>query len=140
MPRYPIRPRFHPIEFMSHSPHLFPLYYLIGVTVVLFPFRYRLARFYERQRQSPQTKMKGSAVKYYRDIEFKYRRESWWRHIMWSNEGDYKAALVADVMNHEIREGSVHADSLYWRAHQKDVQRAGRLAKEIGELRAQGGQ
>ena len=136
MPRYPLRPRWHPIEMISHSPHLVGPFMFAAVTIVLWPFRYRIARFYDRQRQSPQTKMKAAAVKYYRDIEYKYRKEAWWRHALWSDDGDWGTARVMDAMQHELREGSIGMDSLYWRAHQKDVQRASRLASEIKELRA----
>lgn len=136
MPRYPVRPWFHPLQFMGSYPHCYP--FMVGMMVMtgLFPYRYHIARYYERQKDTTGQYLRGKTVRIYREIERMYRREFQWRNMV--NEDQRHTRISLFVQQSSFMLGQTDAEFQYWQSHQRDVMRAKKLQEEIASMKARG--
>ena len=137
MARYPVRPWYHPVQFMASSPIGYACLTVVIPMCILFPWRYKISRFFERQKDSPQQCLRQKAIRTYRELERMYRREAMYKHpfILGENEPN-KNATTQQATSFQI--GVTDQERQYWDSHMKDVTRAARLQDEIKALRLAG--
>ena len=138
MVRYPKRPWFHPAGFMSHN----PAGYTIGVFCIsmlaCYPWRHKIARYYERQRDPPGQAVRQQAVRHYKHLEAMWKREILYKQPFVNEEQPY-ARIGQHVTSTSFLIGIVDTELDYWTSHQRDVQRAAKLTDELRELKARQG-
>lgn len=135
MVRYVQRPWYSPLGFMASSPSSYSwMLCAIAVTVV-FPFRYQLSEYFERQREGPHVEIRHKAVKYYTEMERMHRRQAL---VNLDNMQDDNSPhrLSASISVDALKVGELDQEYNYWYAHQRDAMRAEKLMMEIRELKA----
>lgn len=138
MARYPVRPWWHPLGMMAQNPAGYPWFIVSAFILLVFPWRYKISRYYERQRDSAGQCLRLKAIRMYHEIECMYRRETMWKHPMWMTDDSPLNRNHAIGMASNVALGHGEGEQSYWNAHQKDMVRAARLIEEIEELRAKG--
>ncbi|RNF15421.1 uncharacterized protein Tco025E_05581 [Trypanosoma conorhini] len=135
MVRYAQRPWYTPIGFMSSAPHSYAgLLIAFGVAAV-FPFRYKMSEYFERQRDGPHVELRRKAVMYYNEMERMHRRQAL-QNLSSLQEDDSGHRLSATLQGEALRMGHVDQEYNYWYAHQRDALRAEKLLTEVKELQA----
>lgn len=134
MVRYANRPWYSPLGFMASAPTSYaPMLVLISV-VAVWPFRYRISEYFERQRDGPHIELRQKAVKYYNEMERMHRRQ-----VMVNQENiqddNMPHRLSAHMSVEAIRQGRTDQEYDYWHAHQRDALRAEKLLGEVRELK-----
>ncbi len=137
MPRYPVRPWCHPLTFMATMPMVYPVVLFTFWTLLIFPFRYKIARFYERQQDIASQAIKGKAVRVYRELERFHRREMTTPKNPLFDENMSTRMSLPMTMN-SIATGKTDSELMYWESHQRDVMRMRKLQQEIEDLKARG--
>jgi hypothetical protein len=137
MPRYPVRPWWHPLQFMASAPTAYPIVGIVLITGSMFPFRYKIANYWERQRDTMSQPTKSKAIKQYRELERMYKREALFR-LPLAQEDNPGARNQIQQQQTSFQIGVTDAEVHYWRSHQHDVMRAAKLQDEIKELKAKG--
>ena len=137
MPRYPVRPWWHPKTWMASIPFMYPTLILGLWVAFLFPWRYKISRYYERQQDSAGQAMKGRSVRLYRELERMHRRElTFARNPI--NDELFGTRASLPVQATSFQKGQTDAEWQYWESHQKDVMRVRKLQQEIEDLKARG--
>lgn len=134
MVRYAKRPWFTPLGFMASSPTSYaPMLVFISLCA-LWPFRYHLSEFFERQKDGPHVELRQKAVSYYSEMERMHRRQAM---VNQENLQDDNAPhrLSAQMSIEAIRQGRTDQEYDYWYAHQRDTIRAEKLLGEVRELK-----
>jgi hypothetical protein len=134
MPRYPKRAWFNPLGSMAAAPHTYALQvYSLGF-IIFYPFRYRIAEWYERQSMSPDSQMRGKAISYYQNLDRTHKRQAMVNNPLLVNDfmGNTHANQSADA----LKAGVLDFEYAYWHAHQRDAMRAEKLVGEVRELQA----
>ena len=135
MPRYPSRPFWHPKQIMATLPFCYPVITVSIGLCMIWPFRYKISRYYERQTDTAAQALKGKAVRLYREIERMHRREmTLGRNPATEQILGTQMSLPAQMIS--FQRGQTDAEYQYWESHQKDVMRARRLQQEIEDLKA----
>jgi len=135
MPRYPVRPFYHPKQILASMPFAYPFFFMITATAVLFPFRYKISRYYERASNVRPQGLKGKAVRLYREMERMQRREMTFKgNPVYEENPGTRMALPVEMR--AINTGMTDYEFQYWESHQKDVMRARKLQQEIEDLKA----
>ena len=135
MPRYPVRPWFHPKTVMASTPIAYGFYVMIIPMLIAFPVRYKISRWYERQTDTTCQAIKGKAVRLYREIERMHRRElTLSKNPIVDEVQSTRMSLPIQMIT--FQKGNTDAEWQYWESHQKDVMRAKRLQQEIEDLKA----
>lgn len=135
MVRYVQRPWFSPLGFMAAAPSSY-VWFMCGAAVVaVFPFRYQLSEYFERQRDGPHVELRHKAVKYYSEMERMHRRQAL---VNLDNMQDDNPGhrLSASMAVDSLKTGDLDQEYNYWYAHQRDAIRAEKLMMEIRELKA----
>lgn len=135
MVRYVQRPWYSPLGFMASSPSSYS--WMIGLLAVVgvFPFRYQVSEYFERQRDGPHVEIRHKAVKYYTEMERMHRRQALVNlDNMQDDNGPHR--LSASISVDAIKIGELDQDYNYWYAHERDAIRAEKLMMEIRELKA----
>ncbi|CCW62973.1 unnamed protein product [Phytomonas sp. EM1] len=134
MVRYAQRPWYNPLGYMAASPAAYvSMVFMISLTAV-WPFRYRISEYFERQRAGPHVEIRQKAVMYYNEIERMHRRQAMvnQENLQNDNSGQrLQAAMVAEA----LKMGHADQEYNYWYAHQRDAIRAEKLLLEIEELK-----
>ena len=135
MPRYPVRPFYHPKQILATMPFAYPFIFMMVSAAVLFPFRYKISRFYERQSNTRNQGLKGKAVRLYREMERMQKRETTFKGnpVYEENVG---TRMSLPVQQHAFQKGMTECEFQYWESHQKDVMRARKLQQEIEDLKS----
>lgn len=134
MPRYPVRPWWHPLYFMATNPHGYTISVIAGGLCLLYPWRHKLARYYERQRDSPAMAARQNAVRNYKHLEMMLKREILFKQPMVNEEQPY-ARIGQAVQQTSLMIGATDGELDYWNSHQRDMMRAAKLTSEIREIR-----
>lgn len=135
MVRYVQRPWYTPLGLMATSPTAYaPL--MVGMAVVLvFPLRYHISEYFERQRDGPHVELRQKAVKYYTEMERMHRRQALVNlDSMQDDNGPHR--LTAAMSVDALQLGQTDQEYNYWYAHERDAMRAEKLLLEIRELKA----
>ncbi|CCW70319.1 unnamed protein product [Phytomonas sp. Hart1] len=135
MVRYAQRPWYNPLGCMASSPPAYVfLVFFTGLTLV-WPIRYRISEYFERQRAGPHVELRQKAVMYYNEIEKMHRRQALvnQENLQNDNSGHRQQALM---VAESLRMGHIDQEYNYWFAHQRDAIRAEKLLLEIKELKA----
>jgi hypothetical protein len=135
MPRYPVRPWFHPKQIMASQPFIYPVWVVAIFTFLSWPYRYKIARYYERQSDTACQALKGKTVRLYREVERMHRRElTFARNPIYDEMCGTRMALPIQAQS--FQKGQTDAEYQYWESHQRDVLRARKLQREIEDLKA----
>ncbi|KAL7700882.1 hypothetical protein N2W54_007940 [Lotmaria passim] len=135
MVRYVQRPWYSPLGFMATAPSSYVWFMAAAAVVAVFPFRYQLSEYFERQRDGPHVELRHRAVKYYSEMERMHRRQAL---VNLDNMQDDNSPhrLSASVSVDAIKVGDLDQEYNYWYAHARDAARAEKLMMEIRELKA----
>ncbi|KAG5505750.1 hypothetical protein JKF63_05086 [Porcisia hertigi] len=135
MVRYVQRPWYSPLGFMASSPTAYaPIMICVAITAI-FPLRYHISEYFERQRDGPHIELRHKAVKYYSEMERMHRRQALVN--LESIQDDNAPHRLSGVLSVEsIQAGSLDQEYNYWYAHERDAIRAEKLMMEIRELKA----
>ncbi|KAK7194891.1 hypothetical protein NESM_000410600 [Novymonas esmeraldas] len=135
MVRYAQRPWYSPLGFMATTPTAYaPMLTCIAVAAI-FPLRYQLSEYFERQRDGPHIDMRHKAVKYYAEMERMHRRQTLVNlESMQDDNAPHRHSSVMSVES--IQGGHLDQEYNYWYAHERDAIRAEKLMLEIRELKA----
>ncbi|EAN93440.1 hypothetical protein C3747_99g851c [Trypanosoma cruzi] len=133
MVRYAKRPWYTPVGFMSYAPHSYAALLVFVGTTAVFPFRYKISEYFERQRDGPHVELRRKAVLYYNEIERMHRRQAL-QNLSSMQEDDSSHRLSATLQGEALRMGHVDQEYNYWYAHQRDALRAEKLLAEVREL------
>lgn len=136
--RYPSRPWFHPLALMAQNPSGYAALISFLAVGVMFPWRYKIGRYHERQSGSAAQCLKQKTIRFYREIENMYTREALWKHPMWVSDETPMTKNIALAFWSGVNQGHGDSEHAYWSCYQRDMVRARRLIDEIDELRAKG--
>ncbi|GET88354.1 hypothetical protein, conserved [Leishmania tarentolae] len=135
MVRYVQRPWFSPLGFMASSPTGYPFMMVCIAVGIIFPFRYQISDYFERQRDGVHVEMRRKAVKYYAEMERMHRRQALVNlESMQDDNAPHRLSAVLSVES--IQAGNLDQEYNYWYAHERDAIRAEKLMMEIRELKA----
>lgn len=135
MVRYAQRPWYTPIGFMNSSPASFmPMVAVLGFLIV-WPVRYRVSEFFERQRDGPHIEARHKAVRYYQEMERMHRRQTL-NNLECMQQDNSPHRVSASMSAEALRIGNTDQEFNYWYAHQRDAIRAEKLLKEVRELKS----
>lgn len=120
---------------MATAPSSYVWLMAAAAVVAVFPFRYQLSEYFERQRDGPHVELRHRAVKYYSEMERMHRRQAL---VNLDNMQDDNSPhrLSASVSVDAIKVGDLDQEYNYWYAHARDAARAEKLMMEIRELKA----
>lgn len=135
MPRYPSRVWYHPLQVLASNPTGWPFLTTAIALIAVFPFRYKISRYYERQRDHPGDVWRAKAVRHYREIERGYKRQWHFNHAMYKDEQYPNHSTTASQGASMIMAGVTDSEHMYWHSHARDVKRAQTLLEEISALR-----
>lgn len=114
-----------------------PLTTIIGVAAV-WPFRYHISEYFERQREGPHIEIRRKAVQYYQEIERMHRRQAMVnQENLWDDNMPHRN--TANISSEAMRKGFPDMEQSYWLAHQRDAMRAEKLLQEVRALKAKVG-
>ncbi len=133
--RYPRRPWWHPMAIMAHNPSGYTIGGMCISMLAVYPWRHKISRYYERQRDTPGQAVRQQAVRHYKHLEAMWKREILYKQPM-VNEEQPASKIGQSVIGTSLLIGIVDSELDYWTSHQKDVQRAAKLTDELRELKA----
>ncbi|CAD2220998.1 hypothetical protein AGDE_01619 [Angomonas deanei] len=135
MVRYVQRPWYSPLGFMASAPTSYVPLMVVTSLALIFPMRYRLSEYFERQKNGPHIENRQKAVKYYNELERMHRRQAMQNleNMQNDNSGHRNSVRLAEG---GIRFGMVDDEMQYWRNYQSDALRAEKLLAEIRELKS----
>eukprot|EP00759_Apiculatamorpha_spiralis_P010564 PhF_6_TR17318/c0_g1_i1/m.26536 len=140
MVRHAQRSIFTPLGIMAHAPNGWVLCVVFSFMLVTWPWRYRIARYLEMHKGSPQQGLKSKAIFYYLGLDRMHRRAAGWMSWTYNcGEDHMEAKIMAHQNSTSIQMGVTDTEEMYWMAYKRDVQRAERLVEEIRDLKIKTG-
>lgn len=135
MVRYTQRAWYSPIGFMSQSLPSYHFYCMSIACLFAYPFRYRVADYWERISQDPGHVIRAKAIVYYSEMEATSQRNA----HMFAQREEYGLHTNHEVRmpGEEIRKGSLSMDEDYFRVHYIDSMRIKAMQDEVEELKKQ---
>lgn len=131
---YPQRPWWHWKSFLASNPAGYTIGILWGGLCLVYPFRHRISRYHERQRDTTASAPRTLAVRYYKHLEWMLKREILYKQPMVNEEMPF-ARLGQSVAATSYAFGFVDSELDYWNSHQKDMMRAAKLTEELREIK-----
>jgi hypothetical protein len=135
MPRYSKKPWFHPLGWMQSNAMGYATVVPLLMCAVIYPWRFRVTRYWERQRDTDGDIARQRAIKTYREIERHYKREMTLAHPMYKDDFHPDHSTIAHVDSTSWFVGLTDHEAAYWRSHTRDVQRCQQLLDEMAELK-----
>ncbi|KPA78262.1 hypothetical protein ABB37_06413 [Leptomonas pyrrhocoris] len=135
MVRYVQRPWYSPLGLMATNTPSYVWFMCASAVIAVFPFRYQISEYFERQHAGPHVELRHKAVKYYSEMERMHRRQAL---VNLDNMQDDNAPhrLSASMAVDSLKTGDLDQEYNYWYAHARDAARAEKLMIEIRELKA----
>jgi hypothetical protein len=132
---YPQRKWYHPLRFLASNPGGYVVGIYWGTLCLIYPWRHKIARYHERQRDTTASAPRTLAVRYYKHLEMMLKREALYKQPMIMDEQPF-ARLAQSVLATSHQFGIVDTELDYWNSHQKDLMRAAKLTDELREIKA----